>query len=334
MKNNKFFVVQNTSNTQPGVSKESKYEPYLASALITIGFVMLFFGYKIYRSRKNNNKVTPGKTSTRTTTATPIKIPNKTSVTTATPIKTTDFKSLELQLQELASLSWTTEASFQYSSFVINPGDFNHIAEPDKFVELLLRHARNTVPGFNVPYMIPRVVIEDIPFAAGLFQVDEEGWVTIKVGKRFFEDKLAAKAILAHEVCHYILENSGIRKNDFLLNERYTDMCMFICGFGQVFTSGYKREMAQSEYRPGHRLGYLTDAEYEYAMRYVMQLRQKKELAPPNELDLLKKEILSLVYEKEICERLVGAERRRNPDKSEIELYQDAIDRVKRDRGR
>lgn len=320
MKNNKFIVVQNSSNTQSGVSRESKYEPYLVSALITTVFVMLFVGYKFYKLLKNNSQVTSAKAPVATTKSTPIKIP--------------DFKSLELQLQELASLSWTTTASFQYSPFVINPSDFYNITEPDKFVELLLRHARNTVPGFSVPYMVPHVLIEDMPSAAGLFQVDSEGWVTIKVGKRFFEDTLAAKAILAHEVCHYILENSGIRKNDFLLNERYTDMCMFICGFGQIFTSGYKREMAQSEYRPGHRLGYLTDSEYEHATRYVMQLRQKEELAPPSELDLLKKEILSLVYEKEICTRLIVAERRRNPGKSEIELYQDAIDRLKRDRGR
>jgi len=89
----------------------------------------------------------------------------------------------------------------------------------------------------------------------------------------FFEDQLAAQAILAHEVCHYILNNSGIRKSDTEQNERYTDLCMFVCGFGQIFLAGYKRETAQSEYRRGHRLGYLTDAEYEFAQQYVTQLR-------------------------------------------------------------
>ena len=33
-------------------------------------------------------------------------------------------------------------------------------------------------------------------------------------------------------------------------------------------------------------------------------------------------------------QRLIEAERKRNPDKSEIELCEDAIDRVKRNRGR
>jgi hypothetical protein len=91
MKNNKFIVVQNSSNTQSGVSRESKYEPYLVPALITIVFAMLFVGYKLYRSQKNNSKVTSAKTPVATTKPTPIKIP--------------DFKSLESQLQELASLS-------------------------------------------------------------------------------------------------------------------------------------------------------------------------------------------------------------------------------------
>ena len=45
------------------------------------------------------------------------------------------------------------------------------------------------------------------------------------------------------------------------------------------FLAGYKRETAQHESRPGHRLGYLTDAEYKEAQRYVRQLRQSHELS-------------------------------------------------------
>lgn len=273
------------------------------------------------------------------TKATVSKTASKTASTTVskkiTPPQTPSFESLELQLQELTSLAWTTEASFRYYPFALNSTNFENSSGLDSFVETLLRHARNITPGFNVPFMTPRIVVEEIPSAAGLFQVDEEGWVTIKVGRTFFGDRLAARAILAHEVCHYILENSGIRKDDFLLNERYTDLCMFVCGFGEIFTSGYKREMAQSEYRSGHRLGYLSDAEYQHATSYVMQLRQtnKQIIISSNGLDTLKKELQSLVHEQEICERLVQAERKRSPHKSETELYKDAIYRVKRDRG-
>ncbi len=101
----------------------------------------------------------------------------------------------------------------------------NEIA-PAQFIEILLSHARRVTPEFSVPLMVPQTVVESTPFAAGRFEVDEEGWVKIKVSPDFFNDKLAAQAILAHEACHYILENSGIRYHDFKLNERYTDLCL------------------------------------------------------------------------------------------------------------
>jgi hypothetical protein len=250
------------------------------------------------------------------------------------PIHISDFYSLQWQLGELAKMAWTTEESFRHPQFLLNLSDFAYTTAPAQVVEILLRHARRIAPGFEVPYMVPRVLVEPIPFAAGQFEVDEEGWVTIKVGSDFFEDKLAAQAILAHEVCQNSLGNSGIRKSDRELNERYTDLCMFVCGFGQIFLAGYKRETAQHEYRPGHRLGYLTDAEYEFAQRYVMQLRQSNELAPSSELDRLKKRLAQLIHDANTCQRMIEAARRRHPHKSEIDLYRDEIYRLERDRGR
>ncbi|MFH7024514.1 MAG: hypothetical protein ACHBN1_03725 [Heteroscytonema crispum UTEX LB 1556] len=101
---------------------------------------------------------------------------------------------------------------------------------------------------------------------------------------------------------------------------------MFVCGFGEIFLCGYKQTPAQQEYRPGHCLGYLTDAEYEYAFSYVMKLRQSNELAPPSELDTLKKRLRQLVFDADSCSRLIKAARKRNPHKSEIDLYRDEID--------
>lgn len=253
---------------------------------------------------------------------------------TLIPLEFSEFYSLQWHLGELTKRAWTTQESFQQEPFVLRSSDFAHTTAPAQVVEILLRHARLIAPGFEVPYMVPRVLVEAIPFAAGQFEVDEEGWVTIKVGLDFFEDKLAAQAILAHEVCHYILDNSGIRKSDIEQNERYTDLCMFVCGFGQIFLAGYKREIAQSEYRLGHRLGYLTDAEYEFAQQYVMQLRQSNELAPSSELDRLKKRFAHLIHDTDTCQRVIEAARRRHPHKSEIDLYRDEIYRIERDRGR
>jgi hypothetical protein len=110
---------------------------------------------------------------------------------------------------------------------------------------------------------------------------------------------------------------------------------MFICGFGEIFLAGYKQESARYEYRLGHRLGYLSDAEYQFASQYVKSLRQSDTLKPPDELEALKKRLGSLLYGDSNAQiRLIQAERRRNPHKSEEELYQDAIDRLERDRGR
>ncbi|MFZ4556474.1 MAG: hypothetical protein ACOYN8_08865 [Pseudanabaena sp.] len=246
----------------------------------------------------------------------------------------TAFPVLANQLQELATQAWTTEQSFQ-SPLLLNPSDFGNISAPAQVVEVLIRHARRTTPGFNVPHMVPRIQVVSLTAAAGMFKVDEEGWVTIQLGTNFFQDKLAAQAILAHEVCHYILENSGIYKSDVDLNERYTDLCMFVCGFGELFLAGYRRDPAQQDYRLGHRLGYLTDDEYRFAQQYVIQLRQSGEISPPKELDVLKKRLLSLLYgDQNSCSRNIEFERRRSPHKSEGEIYQDAIDRLERDRGR
>ena len=39
----------------------------------------------------------------------------------------------------------------------------------------------------------------------------DEDWVAIVVGRAFFGDVAAARAILCHEVCHYILDMVDIR---------------------------------------------------------------------------------------------------------------------------
>jgi hypothetical protein len=253
------------------------------------------------------------------------------------------FPDLQLQLQELAKIAWTTEKAFREPDFLLSRKAFVNITEPGQVVEVLMRHAKLITPGFQVPYMVPRVVVTPTlsltesfkEYIAGTFEEDEEGWVEIKVNSKFFGDKLAAQAILAHEVCHYILANSGIRKRDFKLNERYTDLCMFICGFGEIFLSGYQRKAGQHDYRPGHRLGYLTDVEYKFAHQYVIELRQSNTVAPPSDLEALRTKLLQrLQGDKSVCNRLIKAARQRNPDKPLEELYRDEIYRLERDRGR
>ncbi len=250
----------------------------------------------------------------------------------ATPKASADFDHIKSSLDGLAQLGWLLEESSWSASFTLDPRELSDLAPLDRVVKALLDRARRVAPGFAVPMMVPRVAIESVPAAAGQFEVDEEGWVTIRVSLDFERDLPAARAILAHEVCHYILENRGIRQPNFELNERDTDLCMFICGFGDVFLAGYKRSFAGNEYRPGHRLGYLTDAEYEFANRYTNELRSTYRQNLQSELDVLKEKLLRKAQgDLERVRRLVEYERQRGRSLSELELYQEAIARFDRD---
>jgi hypothetical protein len=49
----------------------------------------------------------------------------------------------------------------------------------------------------------------------------------------------------------------------------------------------------------------------------------------------LRRRLSQLLYgDESACKRHIDAERKRSPDKSEVDMYQDAIFRLERDRGR
>ena len=156
---------------------------------------------------------------------------------------------------------------------VIKPTSIAITAPFEQFVSELLRHARHTTE-LSTPWRTPRIFVEKTKDAVGgRFAVDE-GWVAIVVGEKFFDDVVAARAILCHEVCHYILDMVDIRDAPTQENERLTDVAMFVFGFGAIFRAGYRR--APSHNRTGHRVGYLSDAEYDFVEQYVASLIQKK----------------------------------------------------------
>ena len=108
---------------------------------------------------------------------------------------------------------------------------------------------------------------------------------------------------------------------------------MFVCGFGEIFLAGYKRKPAQNEYSSGHRLGYLTDAEYQFAHRYVKRIRKSYKENLHRELDTKKSQLLQLLRNDESAmTRLIEYERRRNPNQSEVALYEIAIYSLQRGR--
>jgi hypothetical protein len=268
---------------------------------------------------------------------TPAFIPQKrgTSENSSSSTNSSAFPELQGQINELAKVAWNTEASLRHSQFSLNLNTFGTLNAPSQIIEAFLRHANIVSPGLGIPTMLPRVLITPMASLAGTFEEDEEGYVTIRVSSNFSDDQLAAQAILAHEVCHYILENAGIRKTDFLLNEKMTDLCMFVCGFGDIFLRGYKRDAAKNDYRPGHRLGYLADEEYRFASHYVTELRRSGKIKPLGELEKIKKSLLHKLHgDLGSYNRQIQAERQRSPHKSEMEIHEDLLFRLERDLGR
>lgn len=153
----------------------------------------------------------------------------------------------------------------------------------------------------------------------------------MKLASHLLSDRKAVRAILAHEVCHYILANSGIRENDFNENEKLTDACMFVCGLGQLFLDGYKREVAHGEYRTGHRLGYLTDAEYNFAARYTRELRSNNSLSLLTGEERLRGRLVARITDKQARERLIKHAKVRHPEKNDAEIYEVVIASFERD---
>ncbi len=192
----------------------------------------------------------------------------------------------------------------------------------------MLAHVQRVAPALNVPYMTPRVVTGPVIGAAGLFS-EQYGWVTITVSHAFFADRSAARAILCHELAHYVLNANGLREPGQLPNERLTDVAMFVFGLGDIFLAGYKT--AATEYRPEHKLGYLSDAEYQMLDRLVLDLHGGGRLLA-TQLEQGSGRLRTVIPDAGARRRLLEAERRRSPECSPEELIETVIDRYRSDR--
>jgi hypothetical protein len=91
--------------------------------------------------------------------------------------------------------------------------------------------------------------------------------------------------------------------------------------------------LTQTDARSGHQFGYLTDTEYAFAQQFVIDMRQTRKQSLSTVSDVLQGKLLSLAQNDQACvDRLIEYERRRSPSKSEASLYEDASDRLMRDR--
>jgi hypothetical protein len=215
---------------------------------------------------------------------------------------------------------------------------------------MLYQHARVWAPGFDVPHHIPQVRIGALHEAAGTFGIDRDGWTTISVARETFQSSNAVWLTLAHEICHHILEQSGLAdRRSTTRNERMTDIAMFICGFGELVMNGHsviKRTASGSTHT---HFGYLDSSEYSYAYHWVISARTKNKLSGMNgvsvlhpslaegfsvasELDILMRRLRELLPDEGVRERLIRHHRLRYPSRTEVEIIQDVIDGYLADR--
>jgi hypothetical protein len=234
---------------------------------------------------------------------------------------------LKPKIERLINAAWGTAEDVQRERLLL-PVAALTAASNDALVRVLLEHVRKIAPGLNVPTLVPRIVAEPTAHAAGMF-VEEDGWVKISVDTKFFSDQEAARAILCHELCHYVLGASGIREPTTSENERLTDASMFALGLGDIFMTGYQRK-AVGEYRTGHRLGYLSDAEYRFVDEYVRVRRSMPERFS-SALEELERRFRAILPDESVRQRLILAQRKKYPNKSMNELIEIVINEIARD---
>jgi hypothetical protein len=178
--------------------------------------------------------------------------------------------------------------------------------------------------------MTPRIEISEIEGAAGQFAKNDD-WVKLILSTEFALKAAASRAVLCHELCHYILFANGIWLADRADNERLTDVAIFVFGMGDIFLNGFRSQDVAFNKR-GHRVGYLTDLEYHFLSREVTRPRTTGELQSQREVQLRRELLNRLWGNKPMLERYLADARTRFPTMSEPERIQGILDEFYRGR--
>jgi hypothetical protein len=235
---------------------------------------------------------------------------------------------LKNKIERLVKVAWGVREDSANLALDLRADAISRLGQYELIVTALLKHVRRVAPGLSVP-MMTQVVVERLPDAAGQF-VEDDGWVKIVIGSDFLREPAAAQAILCHELCHYVLGANGIREPTTKANERLTDVAMFVFGSGDIFLAGY-RTTPGVEYRSGHRLGYLNDAEYENIRDHVAELRRTGHLQPTKAAGL-ELRLKSAIPDARVRKRLLEGARAKDPTRSASELIELVLEAYERDR--
>lgn len=239
------------------------------------------------------------------------------------------FANLRWRIDRIVAASWSLENN-QLEEFNLYSRKLGGLT-PEEIVRVYLGHIRKVAPNLPVPIKIPEIGRGELKDAGGTFG-SRDGWAVMTLSNDLVADEKAVRAVLAHEVCHYVLNCSSMREEDTELNEKLTDLCMFVLGLGNIYLEGYRSETVKHVYRVGHRLGYLKDNEYRFAQKYVWKLCSEADTNSESKITALRIKIAARVGDERVVDRLIEGERRRAPHKSDLELYQSAYESL--DRGR
>ena len=196
---------------------------------------------------------------------------------------------LQRMQEELIQKTWQKDggpSNLQLSPIQLTPPNW------DACIQQMLQHAEKVAPQIAIPFHIPRLVFKgQKKDSGGTFEVDGAGYVTISIDIALQSNYKTALAVLAHELCHYILGSNGIKKEDRLANEQLTDVCMFVLGFGDVFLKGHRGQAAKT-------YGYLQAKEYRALKKSCKQAWSKRKTAPQlnSKEEELERWIISVVY--------------------------------------
>lgn len=92
------------------------------------------------------------------------------------------------------------------------------------------------------------------------------GAIKIHLSSRYKNNGNATIAILAHEICHKLLEFHGLYFPQLTqLNETYTDLCTIYVGFTQMIVNGYNTTVGNTKFS----LGYLSKETFEKTISIV-----------------------------------------------------------------
>ena len=254
---------------------------------------------------------------------------------------------IEQLLHVLGQQAWRKETRHPPESFLLAPSTLKQGADTTALeanLRMLYEHARRWAPGLSVPYKVPRVSLTRALAHPGQYTVDSAGWVAIDVSAELASRAPMLSVILAHEVCHHILDLTELDdKRDRARTERMTDLAMFICGFGDIVSHGCTSiQQTASGYVRTH-LGYLEPCDYDYAYVWVLGARvanglpgmrgsqavrvaMTTSLRLPDPMECLQRVLAHRILDRRVRERVIRHYATRSPQETAEHILQHILE--------